>query len=518
MTSVLRRWPVQLVLLLGLCALLFGVGLGSGGFIDTEGHRAVPGFEMLDTGNWLVPHMFERPYVRKPPGMPWAIAAFAAVLGPTELAARLVSAVAATGSVLAAWWFGRLWFGRWGGLAAGACTALTPWFWPLARHAEIEALNQLGTQLAALSLIHVMVVRGRRPRLATLLGALGVAVMLFAKGPAGIAVPIAAMVAACWVRRSFGPLRCTRVALIWLPALGLFAWWTLAVRSWLGSYHGPPAPVLQSPGSFLWVDPPLEIAALPLVAFGSALPGSLALLFPWGPDARAEGVRVGQRARGGLRRGYAAALTLAWAWVLAVAAWWAMGIGNPRYTLPAAVLVGPLAGWVVAGLVEHRGGGLSGKRPAIARLLLLGHPAAWAVVLLGGWLGYLTLYERGRRTTSGEEAGRTIAEVLSAHEANLNRSNERVLVYADGVVEARPEVVLELERAAIGRSVEVRWWPIDTVKIPPRSGVYLLVRSDDAGLEMPDVGDFPAGVRTVRIDGVQFHKYRADLVFVTDDP
>ena len=64
----------QVVIVLALCAVVFWVRLGADGLGATEGHRAVPGWEMLDTGRWLVPTMFDQPYLRKPPGMSWAVA------------------------------------------------------------------------------------------------------------------------------------------------------------------------------------------------------------------------------------------------------------------------------------------------------------------------------------------------------------------------------------------------------------------------------------------------------------
>src|SRR5947199_3648130 len=51
--------------------------------------------EMVKTGHWLTPHLAGRPWFDKPPLFYWASAAAMAVLGPTELAARLPSALAA---------------------------------------------------------------------------------------------------------------------------------------------------------------------------------------------------------------------------------------------------------------------------------------------------------------------------------------------------------------------------------------------------------------------------------------
>ena len=49
--------------------------------------------EMVKTGQWLTPHLGGRPWFDKPPLFYWTSAAAMAVLGPTELAARLPSAL-----------------------------------------------------------------------------------------------------------------------------------------------------------------------------------------------------------------------------------------------------------------------------------------------------------------------------------------------------------------------------------------------------------------------------------------
>src|SRR6266542_3383231 len=51
--------------------------------------------EMVTTGHWLTPHLAGRPWFDKPPLFYWASAAAMSLLGPTELAARLPSALAA---------------------------------------------------------------------------------------------------------------------------------------------------------------------------------------------------------------------------------------------------------------------------------------------------------------------------------------------------------------------------------------------------------------------------------------
>ena len=82
-----RGW-IQVTLVLLACAAVFWPLLGRGGLAMTEGHRVIPAWEMLDTGDWLTTRMFETAYVRKPPGIAWLIALSSMVFGQTEWAAR----------------------------------------------------------------------------------------------------------------------------------------------------------------------------------------------------------------------------------------------------------------------------------------------------------------------------------------------------------------------------------------------------------------------------------------------
>jgi 4-amino-4-deoxy-L-arabinose transferase-like glycosyltransferase len=85
-----------LLLLTALWALLYLPGLGSLELKGEEGRRILPAVAMLETGNWLVPYLGGKPYLRKPPLVNWAIAASFHLTGVRhEFTARLPSALAA---------------------------------------------------------------------------------------------------------------------------------------------------------------------------------------------------------------------------------------------------------------------------------------------------------------------------------------------------------------------------------------------------------------------------------------
>ncbi len=157
----------QAVLLVAVCCAVYLPGLGSTGLSMSEGHRVIPAWEMLDDAragepHWMVPRMFGTAYLRKPPGVMWAIAGSSAVLGETEFAARLPSALAATLLTLTVWGFSTRWFGSPWGLAAGLAQALLPVMWPSGRSAEIESLHVLTTGVAGLLVLHIGLCPRRR--------------------------------------------------------------------------------------------------------------------------------------------------------------------------------------------------------------------------------------------------------------------------------------------------------------------------------------------------------------------
>lgn len=417
------------LLTLAVAAAVLLPWLGASGFAASEGHRVAPGWEFLSTNDWLVTRMFEQVYVRKPPGMPWAIALSATLLGQTEFSARLVSVLSLTLTALASIWFARRWFGPRAGLPAGLAAVLFPLLWSPARSAEIESLHNMGVALAVLAMIDLLVADPtRRPRhavLISIIAALGVIIAGLAKGPAAAPCLAAAFLGVCFAARSARPL-----AQPWAYAPLFFA---AAVLAALGALIArrlaalDESIVAQGPGEFLWAsDRLLGIFTLLPVAFASALPASLALLFPWGPDAAREEAPTPHAFR--------IARALAFAWISAVTLYVALGVSNPRYVIPAAAFLPPLVGWVLACRREH----FTPTRARIARWMSLGSPAIITIALLVGGIIFAKLTTDSRRTDSGRDFGQQLADALPA---------DAVLI-ADHAIEARPEIFLAaLQRA-----------------------------------------------------------------------
>jgi len=88
-------WFLPFVLL-----LFFGL-LGTRSLNEPdEGRYAEIAREMVETGNWLVPHIWYVPHLDKPPFTYWAVAASLSVFGVNEWAVRLPLALA---GLSAAW-------------------------------------------------------------------------------------------------------------------------------------------------------------------------------------------------------------------------------------------------------------------------------------------------------------------------------------------------------------------------------------------------------------------------------
>jgi 4-amino-4-deoxy-L-arabinose transferase-like glycosyltransferase len=94
-----QKWAL---ILLTLCT--FFILLGSRALNEPdEGRYSEIAREMIETGDWLVPHFWYVPHFDKPPMTYWLVAASMKMLGQNEWAVRLPLALAGSSGVLAAW-------------------------------------------------------------------------------------------------------------------------------------------------------------------------------------------------------------------------------------------------------------------------------------------------------------------------------------------------------------------------------------------------------------------------------
>ena len=202
-------------------------GLGAVPFDDPgEGMHAQIAREMLAGGRVLPLTLGGVPYVDKPPLLYALMAAAFSVAGPSEGAARLVSALAALVAVgFTAWLGARLGDAR-TGLVAGLALLASIGFFVYGRYVRPDALF-VATLAVGFALALSGLVERRPARVVVGLAAFGLAAL--AKDPLGAVAPPLA------IGLAMALARCGRPVARWLPwpgvvvALGLaFGWWALA--------------------------------------------------------------------------------------------------------------------------------------------------------------------------------------------------------------------------------------------------------------------------------------------------
>jgi 4-amino-4-deoxy-L-arabinose transferase-like glycosyltransferase len=181
--------PIHYALLLAVTALLTLPGLGSMSLWDVdEGLNAEAAREMYESGEWVVPAFNFQPRTAKPALLYWLQASCYKHFGVNEFSARIPSAVAMAVCVLLTYELGRMMFGAAAGLLAGIVLVSCVQVCVLAHAATPDAVL-----LAALLLTFTLFWHGYRRRgrlwLITTGPACGLAVL--AKGPVGLALPVA---------------------------------------------------------------------------------------------------------------------------------------------------------------------------------------------------------------------------------------------------------------------------------------------------------------------------------------
>ncbi len=457
------------------------------GLTATEGHRTIPGWTMLETGQWLPTQMFGAVYVRKPPGMPWAIAGMSALFGQEAWAARLASVVAAALMAIVAAGFGWRWMGVRGAWTIGLAQALTPRLVFAARTAEIEPLNHLGVQLACFALIDAAI-RRDRTMLTWGCAALGLSIAVLAKGPAGApfigATLFAAMLIGGWRR----PLAIGLSSAAFAGAIfGYMAWMSATMAN-------PAAPlVAQGVGDFTWGAGTWgrRLSFVPEV-IGTAMPMAMALVFPWGRDAARERATGVSGVHGA---GWIAAAGAVWGVLILLFA----GVVNARYASPGLVLLPVVVGYVAVGASGEAG--FTDRRRRIARVLLPLGGWGWAAVLTAG-----LLLAPHRPDESGEAAGSVIAQVLGAQVGRFDGFE----VWSNQIVDTRPEILWGVERDA-PNAARVRWVPT-LYRAPIPAGTFVVISpAEQARLEA-------RGVELRFLYATRVHEFEVRVAEVIFDP
>jgi len=176
-----RRSACPAAALFFVLALVMNVPyLGMTPLAETEGHRALTGHEMARSGQWLLPMLYGRPYLAKPPLHYWIIATAetiaraAARVGSGPAHDRLIASIqklvglpnvfiwrmpsAIEGGILCAvvCLFAARWFGRTAGVVAGGCAVGMIALWGEHQVTDIDVTNTLCATIAALCGIEIL--------------------------------------------------------------------------------------------------------------------------------------------------------------------------------------------------------------------------------------------------------------------------------------------------------------------------------------------------------------------------
>jgi 4-amino-4-deoxy-L-arabinose transferase-like glycosyltransferase len=219
-----------------LAALAFFGGLGRGAIADSdEAFYAEAAREMIASGDWLTPHFNYDPRFQKPPLYYWLTAVTYLVLGPTEFAARLWSAIAGVGLAIVTMKCGRRWFDDTTGLLAGAITATSFGYFAIARMALPDLPLAFFITVTIWTAFVATLERERNPRRWLVLAAASAALGFLMKGPLAVVIPALVVVPTLLLERRTFNLREAdfAIASVWFVAIA--APWYVAM--WMT--HGP---------------------------------------------------------------------------------------------------------------------------------------------------------------------------------------------------------------------------------------------------------------------------------------
>lgn len=131
----------ELWLLVVLVAAIYLPRLTERPMRGEDSRRATIAYEMMDTGDWIVPRQQRVPYLSRPPLHSWIMAGLARITGDVDyLAIRLPSVLGVLGMVLVVCAVGTMLVGRVGGLIGGAAMASMPQVIEMGRVGETDAM------------------------------------------------------------------------------------------------------------------------------------------------------------------------------------------------------------------------------------------------------------------------------------------------------------------------------------------------------------------------------------------
>lgn len=223
MNSRLRALAIVLL----VWAVVYLPALGSLAIKGEEGRRILPAFEMLKTGDYVVPQVGSKPYFRKPPLVNWLVAMSFKVFGArNEWTARLPSALAVLAVAIAFVTVARPSLGPKGSMIAALIWLTNIGMIEKGRLIEIEGLY---VSLCGLAIIFWLSfwTQKKSPWLIWISASIFLGVGMLAKGPTLLLFFYPVVLAVLWQSKNwrllFHPAHFVALAIM----LGIFAAWAI---------------------------------------------------------------------------------------------------------------------------------------------------------------------------------------------------------------------------------------------------------------------------------------------------
>lgn len=369
-----------LLLVAGAALALLLPRLGHNELRAEEGRRLLPALEMSASGELVVPTLFGRPYLAKPPGMYWAAALAARARGAFDpLAVRLVSALATALTAAGVLLVGARLVGGRAALFAALAFLVAPEVATKGRLGEIEALFELAVFAATAAWL------APRAGASTLARALPTGLLLglalLVKGPPALLFFLGAPLGLALARRRARELAGPALGLALLVAAAVAGAWVALLLRRLGGEEAWAvwAGELSEQGASArpYLVQRLEYLAGTALAFA---PASLAALPFLVGLARRRGAAPALLAEPAFRAVLATAAT---GWFLLL---WYPGTA-PRYALPAAPWIALAFGAYLDAALRSGAWSAGGALRWSARAVgLLGVVAGPALLCAGGEL------------------------------------------------------------------------------------------------------------------------------------
>ena len=202
------RWVTarSAALLILLCAPIFFFRLGRPGLGDPdEGRNAEAAREILETGDWVTPHLDGARYLDKPPAFFWVVAVSYRVFGVSEMAARAPSALFALAGIVLVHWYARRRLGERAAWLAALTLALSPLYIVFGRIVIFDMMLTFCMTVSCLAAFAAM--EGGAPRAPAALFFAAAGIGTITKGPVALVAPLLVAVAWAILRGRPGLLR-----------------------------------------------------------------------------------------------------------------------------------------------------------------------------------------------------------------------------------------------------------------------------------------------------------------------